>query len=124
MLRRFLLAAVCCLLSAVSEAQTVRLSGFVSGAGVYATGPKTWLEGGFGRLDQSRDGGWAQAQLGADWTPANWFDVHVHGIARHDRDLDHAGVAEAYAEVRKTLAHDQIQLRAGQFFLPTSRENR
>lgn len=124
MLRRFLLAAVCCLLSAVSEAQTVRLSGFLSGAGVYATGPKTWLEGGFGRLDQSRDGGWAQAQLGADWTPTNWFDVHVHGVARHDRDLDHAGVAEAYAEVRKTLAHDQIQLRAGQFFLPTSRENR
>jgi hypothetical protein len=121
---RLLLFAVCCLLSAVSQAQTVRLSGFLSGAGVYATGPKTWLEGGFGRLDQSRNGAFAQAQLGLDWTPSNWFDVHVHGIARHDRDLDHAGVAEAYAEVRKTYTHDQFQLKAGEFFLPTSRENR
>jgi hypothetical protein len=123
--RRFILSAVCCLLSAVSvSAQTIRLSGFLTGAGVSATGPKSWLEGGFGHLDQSRNGAFAEAQIGADWTPSNWFDVHVHGIARHDRDLDHAGVAEAYAEVRKTMAHDQIQLRAGEFFLPTSRENR
>jgi len=123
--RRLILLAVCCLLSAVAiNAQTVRLSGFLTGAGVYATGPKSWLEGGFGRLDQSRNGVFGEAQIGADWTPSNWFDVHVHGIARHDRDLDHAGIAEAYAEVRKTMAHDQIRLRAGEFFLPTSRENR
>ena len=124
MRRRSLAFAVCCLLSAVCSAQTIKLSGFLSGAGVYATGPKTWLEGGFGRLDQSRSGAFAQAQLGLDWTPVSWFDVHVHGIARHDRDLDHGGIAEAYAEVRKTFTHDTLQLRAGQFFLPTSRENR
>lgn len=119
-----LLFAVCCLLSAVADAQTVRFSGFLSGSGVYATGPKSWLEGGFGRLDQSRNGAFGEAQLGLDWTPSDWFDVHVHGIARHDRDLDHAGIAEAYAEVHKTLAHDQFHLRAGEMFLPTSRENR
>ena len=82
----YLLSAVCCL---SLHAQTLHLSGFVSGAAASTNGPKPWLDGGFGRLE----GSFAQAQLGADWTPSNWFDVHVHGIARHDSDLDHAGVA-------------------------------
>src|SRR5581483_1809586 len=118
------IVAVALFLCNSASAQTVRLSGFLSGGGVYATGPRSWLDGGFGRLDQSRNAPFAQAQLGLDWTPSSWFDVHLHGIARHDHDRDHAGVAEAYAEVRKTFAHDQIQLKAGEFFLPTSRENR
>ncbi len=107
-----------------AHAQTLRVSGFLSGGGVYATGPRSWLAGGFGRLDQSRNGPFAQAQLGLDWAPTSWLDLHAHGIGRHDRELDHAGVAEAYVAVRKTFTHDQIQLKAGQFFLPTSRENR
>ena len=60
-MQRWVLLAVCCWPLAV-HAQAVRVSGFVSGAGVYATGPKSWLEGGFGKLDQSGNGGLAEAQ--------------------------------------------------------------
>ncbi|HVG23302.1 MAG TPA: hypothetical protein VND45_04045 [Thermoanaerobaculia bacterium] len=58
----------------------------------------------------------ARAHLGADWRPAQWLELHAS--ATQD------GLIEAHASVRKELGLDDVQLRAGQFFLPTSRENR
>ena len=102
------------------------VSGFVSLRGVNATGPQSWLDGGWGRLDAGgdRDELIASAHFGADWTPSKYFDVHVAGAARHDPLGDRAGLVEAYAEGRAALALDELQLRGGQFFLPTSRENK
>ncbi|HEX7155472.1 MAG TPA: hypothetical protein VF618_28660 [Thermoanaerobaculia bacterium] len=111
------------------EAQTLDLAGYVALRGVNASGPESWLEDGIGRLPGGgdRNQGFAQAQLGLDWRPVQWFDVHVSGVARHEPEAyqgEAAGLVEAYADLRATFARDTLQLRAGQFFLPTSRENR
>ncbi|HEX2061169.1 MAG TPA: hypothetical protein VHK90_10545, partial [Thermoanaerobaculia bacterium] len=55
-----------------------------------------------------------------DFTPTRWLNVHVSGGGWNDR----AGLVEAYANVRRELGLDHVQVRAGQFFLPTSRENK
>jgi hypothetical protein len=112
------------LLAVSASAQTIRVTGFVTADGVYANGPQSWLDGGWGRLDASRDGVMADAQLGVDWVPANWLNVHVAGDARRDvGDRQHGGLVEAYADVHHAFGANQLRLRAGQFFLPTSREN-
>ena len=119
------------LLAATADAQTFRLSGYVSARGVYTRSQPSWLEGGFGRLDTGARTAMSStstnvdvAQIGADWTPAAWVDLHVSGQARHDRIADNgpraAGLIDAFVAVRA----GGFQLRAGQFFLGTSRENR
>ena len=101
---------------------TFDLQGYVAARGVSATGPQSWLDGGFGRLEigQDRRDIFGVAQLGFDWQPSEHFGVHVSG-AGHDDD---AGLVEAFADARAIFDNDQIQLRAGQFFLPSSRENK
>ncbi|HWW62287.1 MAG TPA: hypothetical protein VN181_13025, partial [Thermoanaerobaculia bacterium] len=123
-MRRVVVVVFFCALSA--SAEQFHLIGFVSGRGVNASGPESWLAGGFGRMQAGgdRNAAFAGAQLGADWEPSQYFDVHVSGAARHDPWEDDAGLVEAYADARAIFANDQIQLRAGQFFLPTSRENK
>ena len=98
------------------------VDGYVAARGVSATGPDSWLEGDVGRLEAGghRNDFLAAAQVGVDWTPSRFFDVHVSGAA-HD---DEAGLVEAYADARAIFGNDELQLRAGQFFLPTSRENK
>ena len=117
------------LLALPLHAQTFDLTGFLTARGVNAGGPPSWLAGGFGRLGTGGDRNalFATAQAGIDWTPVPWFDVHVSGIARREPESyggDAVGIVEAYADLRAVLPNDTIQLRAGQFFLPTSRENR
>jgi hypothetical protein len=107
-----------------------RLTGVISGRAVYATGQPSWLNGGFGRLDtgasaphENHSDILANIQLGADWTPTQWFDMHVSGVARRDADGargKRAGLVEGYLDLRA----GEVQLRAGEFFLPTSRENK
>lgn len=107
-----------------------RLTGVASARAAYATGQPSWLNGGFGRLDvgasaprENHSDFLGTLQLGADWTPAQWFDVHISGLARRDPDGargKRAGVIEAYVDLRA----GEVQLRAGEFFLPTSRENK
>ncbi len=101
---------------------TFDLQGYVAARGVNATGPQSWLEGGFGRLEigDDRSDIFGVAQLGFDWQPSEHFAVHVSG-AGYDDD---AGLVEAFADARATFGNEQIQLRAGQFFLPSSRENK
>jgi len=106
------------------QTQTFTLDGFLSGRGVSADKEyRSWLERGQGRFDARGDQAFALAQLGADWTPNEHFDVHVSGLARHEPSSfggRRAGLTEAYFDV----AGGGFQLRAGQFFLPTSRENK
>lgn len=66
-------------------------------------------------------------QIGADWTPKPWLDVHIGGQARHEdaaAGVKRAGLVDAFVAIRKDIGSNQIQLRAGQFFPGTSRENR
>jgi hypothetical protein len=102
------------------------LNGYVATRAVNATGPASWLERGWGRLESGADRNdlFGTAQLGLDWTPNEHLALHVSGIGRHDALDTSAGVVEAYADARASFALDELQFRAGQFFLPTSRENK
>lgn len=104
-------------------AQTFDYQAFLTLRGMSAGGPQTWLAHGPGRLDASRsNAGFAIAQVGGDWTPSEHFDVHTQLLGRKEPSGyggSDAGVVEAYADLRA----GDWQLRAGQFFLPTSREN-
>lgn len=103
--------------------------GFLSAREAYATGQSSWLQGGFGRLDTGAGGvndhrivTLGVAQLGAEWAPTSWLDLHANGVARRaqsDARGKRAGLVEAYVN----LHSEHFELRAGQFFLGTSREN-
>ncbi len=113
----------------VSAQQSFDLTGFIAARGVNATGPASWLEGGFGRLEAGgdRDDFTALAHLGIDWNPTSWLGLHASGVARRDPEEfggDAMGLVEAYMDVRKEIAFDEIRLRGGFFFLPTSKENK
>lgn len=60
------------------------------------------------------------AHVGFDFTPAQWLTLHVNGRAYDDS----VGLVEAHVTARKEFGLDHVQVRAGQFFLPTSRENK
>ncbi len=130
-MRSVVVAALLALAASAAHAQqpAFDLTGYVAARAINATGPESWLAGGFGRLEAQgdQDDFFAAAQLGFDWTPSQYFDVHVSGAARRDPEEfggDDFGLVEAYAEGRLIFGFDELQLRAGQFFLPTSRENR
>jgi hypothetical protein len=68
----------------------------------------------------------AQVQAGIDWSPSSVFLFHLHLLARTDdgqSQRGHAGTPEAYAEAHFPAGASRFKLRAGAFFLPTSREN-
>jgi hypothetical protein len=68
----------------------------------------------------------AQIQGGLDWSPSPLFVAHLHLLARTDDGHSlrgHAGTPEAYVEGRLPAGASRFKLRAGAFFLPTSREN-
>jgi len=106
-----------------------KLHGFLSAREIYTSGQPSWLQGGFGRFDTGaadvnnhRLLTLGVAQIGAEWAPTTWLDLHAHGVARRDQSGAHgkrAGLLEAYVD----LHSEHFQLRAGQFFLGTSREN-
>jgi hypothetical protein len=68
----------------------------------------------------------AQIQAGIDWSPSPTFLAHVHLLARTDDGQSqhgYAGTPEAYAEAHFPAGGSRFRLKAGAFFLPTSREN-
>jgi hypothetical protein len=68
----------------------------------------------------------AQIQAGIDWSPSPMFLAHLHLLARTDDGHSrrgHAGTPEAYVEAHLPAGGSQFKVRAGAFFLPTSREN-
>jgi len=114
------------LVTTTLSAQTFDLTGYVAARGVNATGPTSWLEGGFGRLESGgdQDEFAGVAHLGVDIHPTKWLDLHASGVARSDVRGEDAGLVEAFADIRKEIAFDEIRLRGGLFFLPTSKENK
>jgi len=117
-------------LTAPAFAQSAfQLHGFLSAREIYTSGQPGWLQGGFGRFDTGasdvndhRMVTLGVAQIGAQWAPVSWLDLHAHGVARRDQSGSggkRAGLVEAYVD----LHSEHFQLRAGQFFLGTSREN-
>jgi hypothetical protein len=89
--------------------------------------PPAWHEGGLGRYladddDAAID---VDAQLAMNWEPNPDWRVFVQALARGDSagTGQHIGLVEAYLDRNLFLADDsRLRLRAGQFFLPTSRE--
>lgn len=68
----------------------------------------------------------AQVQVGIDWTPSPFLGAHVHLLARDDdagARRGTFGIPEAYVDANFVPANGRLRLRAGAFFLPTSREN-
>ena len=129
---RRLIVAAALMAAAVSAraADWIEWHGIISGREALARSPQaTWLEGGFGRLDAGGDHSVATAtgQLAVDLKPAHWLDLHAHGLARAEPSSyggKRGGIVEAYADIRPIdNVWNRLQLRAGMFFLPTSREN-
>jgi hypothetical protein len=129
-MQSFRLALLTLALASSALAQsTFQLHGFLSAREVYTTGQQSWLEGGFGRLDTGagavndhRIVTLGVAQIGAEWASTSWLDLHANGVARREQSDargKRAGLVEAYVDLHS--AH--FELRAGQFFLGTSREN-
>ena len=110
-------------------AQSFQLHGFLTAREIYVNAQRSWLQGRVGRFDSGADTvndhrlvNTYNAQLGFDWTPMSWFLVHADGIARHQQAGSigkRVGLIQAYADV----FNDHWRLRAGEFWLPTSREN-
>lgn len=68
----------------------------------------------------------AQLHVGLDWSPSPRLLAHVHLLARTDAGparRGDAGTPEAYLEAHLAPGGQRLRLRAGAFFLPTSREN-
>ena len=115
--------------ASAASAQTFRLLGFLQARETYVKAPPSWTQGGFGRFDVGADHpgddarrSTASAQIGAEWTPAPWLTAHAQVLARSEprgTKGKHFGFVEAYAEAHT----EKWRLRAGEFFLPTSREN-
>jgi hypothetical protein len=95
--------------------------------------PASWLDGGTGRLafgdgtDHWQADGLGEAQLGVDLRPGARFAAHLHARARAQRgDGGSAvGLVEGWVqlEAQPRAGADRLRLRAGELFLPTSREN-
>jgi hypothetical protein len=103
------------------------------GRGATVRAPASWLDGGTGRLafgdgdDRCLGAVAGEAQLGAEWRPGDRFTAHLHARARGQQAGagDTAGIVEAWLQLRAQPrgGSDGFRLRAGQMFLPTSREN-
>lgn len=122
----FLLA----LFASTARAQsTLTFNGFLTAREAYVTGQPSWITGGFGRLGVGADGvddsayrATAVGQFGADWRPTSWLTAHAQILGRAEPSGSRgkrAGVVEAFVD----LHGDSWRVRAGQFFLGTSREN-
>ncbi len=119
-------------------AEPPRVTGFVRLSGGSIDSAPSFLEGGFGKLvdgGHSSEGrsevfnaGIAEARLALDWEMGAGWGLFVHGVARRDAEsLDSSagsGLLEAFVERRFGDGEWHVwTLRAGQFFLPASREN-
>lgn len=116
-----------------AQESSVNIDAIVSGSYSYVRGQKSWLSGGFGRVagggETTTDAdshGVARIDLGFDVRPTSWLALHVHGLGRLEPNAwrgESIGLVEAYADVFAPGERNELRVRAGQFFLPTSREN-
>lgn len=121
--------SICCASASFAQSPTFQWHVFLSARETRVDAPPSWTTGGFGRFDV---GGRAEgdtrmlntevAQAGFDWTPVRWLLLHADGVARREPSGTigkRAGLVQAYAD----LFTERLRLRAGAFWLPTSREN-
>jgi len=112
------------------SAQSLQFHGYLTAREIYVNAQPSWLQAGVGRFDVGADSSndhrttsIAGAQLGLDWMPTSWLLLHADGVARHQQSGSvggkRAGIVQAYADIY----NDHFRLRAGEFWLPTSREN-
>jgi hypothetical protein len=111
-------------------AQSFQLHGFLTAREAYVNAQRSWLQGGAGRFDVGADTvndhklvNTYNAQLGFDWTPMSWFLVHADGVARHQQSGQVAGKRVGLIQAYADAFNDHWRVRAGEFWLPTSREN-
>lgn len=131
MARRFAFALILVFVTnANAQTPAFRFSGFLIARAIRVDTQPSWTEdGGFGRFDV---GGNARGDArtvnvdilhaGIDWTPQTWLTVHGDGLVRHEPSGTlgkRGGIVQAYADV----ALEHWRVRAGMFWLPTSREN-
>ncbi|MGH9140347.1 MAG: hypothetical protein ACRD3J_23670 [Thermoanaerobaculia bacterium] len=112
-----------------ASAQSLQFHGYIAAREIYVNAQPSWLQSGVGRFDVGADSAddhrfvnVDSAQLGFDWMPATWLLLHADGVARHEQSGSlgkKAGIVQAYADV----FNEHWRVRAGQFWLPTSREN-
>ncbi len=115
--------------SAFAQSSSLQVHGFLTARAISVAAQPSWTEGGFGRFDVgAKDAGDRRtanveiAQAGFDWTPTRWLLVHADGIARREPDGtigSRGGLVQGFAD----LFNEHFRLRAGAFWLPTSREN-
>jgi hypothetical protein len=116
-------------IAATAGAQSLQFHGFLTLRETRVSAQPSWLQGGVGRFDVGADRAddhrivnVESAQLGLDWTPASWLLLHADGVARREQSGaagKRAGIVQAYVDVY----NDHWRFRAGEFWLPTSREN-
>jgi len=119
-----------CFGSAVSlpaAADPPQWSGFVRAGVADSDAEASWINGGLGRqvADANHQHADLEAQSALSWEPAPDWNFVVQALVRGESAGRgrHAGLVEAYIDRHLSLADDsQIRLRAGHFFLPTSRE--
>jgi len=119
--------------SASVRADALDVAGALSARGLAVSGPRGWLEGGFGRLteggsaDETRGLFRGEGHLGLDWRPGEAWLLHVHASAHGEPSSaggQRAGLTEAFLLFRPELTpRASLRLRAGLFFPPTSLEN-
>jgi hypothetical protein len=105
-----------------------------SGRAMIVEGQRSWLEGGFGRLTEgagerhdAMPAVRGQLHLGVDWTPAETWLIHAHGVLQGEPSASRgqrAGLVEAFLQFRPELTPTTaLRFRAGLFFPQTSLEN-
>jgi len=128
------LSLVALILASGAAAGEVRVLGVASGRGLIVEGQRSWLEGGFGRLTEGAGERYdamptvrGQLHLGLDWTPAETWLVHAHGVLRGEPSASRGqstGLVEAFLQYRPELSPTTtLRFRAGLFFPQTSLEN-
>lgn len=123
------IALVTIALPALAQTSSFQLHGYLTGRLIRVDSIPSWTERDYGKFDVGSDDAGnssyreqAQAQLGIDWTPTTWLLLHADGLARHEPSGtvgSKAGLVQGYVD----LFNAHWRLRAGSFWLPTSREN-
>ena len=113
----------------LAQSSSFQLHGFFTGRATRVQSQPPWTTGGFGRFDVGADAPGDHrvvnvdiAQLGLDWTPLTWLTLHADGMGRKEQSGTtgrRAGIVQAYVD----FFTEKFRVRAGAFWLPTSREN-
>lgn len=117
---------ICVMATGLVRAESPHGFGFVRAGVLQGDDTQSWIDGGLGRhlaADEARLD--LEAQFALLWEPGLEWRWFAQALVRGESAGEgaHAGLVEAYGEHAFFLDNDQVlRVRAGQFFLPTSRE--